>query len=238
MAYESFRRTDNGDVPVGNNLFGTCGTAYSTAAKVVSMPAFNVLIEGVTIHVRFTYGNYGAATLKVGSTAAKSIRRNGSTTAIWEAGATISFTYYGGYWEQNDFYNTDTDTDTNTTYSLSGSGRTITLTSSTGVVTQHTVPESASEHVMVDSQICYPGSISAGGYLDNFYTEVYPTSGYKPIGVVGWNMSNADSGGANASNCVMIGCYISNGYIYMKIKNTAGSAAKVQVRVFILWRSE
>ena len=93
--------------PVGSTLYGTCDTAANTAAKVVTMPNFDTLLEGVTIHVKFTYSNgahVGAATLNVNNTGAKTIMRYGTTaagigaSASWNAGAVVSFTYDGTYW--------------------------------------------------------------------------------------------------------------------------------------------
>lgn len=110
--------------PVGSTLYGTCDTAANTAAKVVTMPNFDTLLEGVTIHVKFTYSNgahVGKATLNVNNTGAKTIMRYGTTaagagaSASWNAGAVVSFTYDGTYWQMNDWL----DTDTNTTYTLS-----------------------------------------------------------------------------------------------------------------------
>lgn len=104
MAYASKKKlSDNSIVPIGSNLYGTCSTASGTSAKVVSMPDFNVLVEGVTIHVYFANKNTASSpTLKVGSTDAKPIRYNGQADGSWENGSFISFTYYNGSWVQND----------------------------------------------------------------------------------------------------------------------------------------
>ena len=105
---------------VGSTLYGTCGTAAATAAKVVTCANFDQLLTGVTIHVKFTYTNTVAnPTLNVNNTGAKSIYRYGttapSTTAAtsWNAGAVVAFTYDGSAWVMNDWLNNDT----NTTYS-------------------------------------------------------------------------------------------------------------------------
>lgn len=99
MSYASKLVTGDGTKPIGSNLFGTCATASATSVKVVTMSDFNVLTEGVTIHVHFTHANEDAATLKVGSTAAKSI--NGG--AKWADDSVVSFTYHNGAWYQNDY---------------------------------------------------------------------------------------------------------------------------------------
>lgn len=163
MAYITKKTTVDGIKPIGSNLYGTCSTASGTATKTVSMPDFNVLVEGVTIHVYFQNENTAdAPTLKVGSTSAQPIRYNGQAGGSWEAGGFISFTYYNGSWHQNDITiagvtytftisghtmtisgsdgSTQTITlpDNNTTYTLSKSGSTITLTGSDGSTTSVT----------------------------------------------------------------------------------------------------
>lgn len=158
MAYITKKTTVDGIKPIGSNLYGTCSTASGTATKTVSMPDFNVLVEGVTIHVYFENDNTADnATLKVGSTSAQPIRHNGQAGGSWEAGGFISFTYYNGSWHQNDITiagvtytftindhtmtisgsdgSTQTITIPDTTYTLSKSGSTVTLTGSDGSTT-------------------------------------------------------------------------------------------------------
>ena len=98
MAYASKKKlSDNSIVPLASNLFGVCLTASGTAQKDVTMPDFNVLVEGVTIHVYFDNANTASnPTLKVGSTEARSV------SGDWIAGGFASFTYYNGTWIQND----------------------------------------------------------------------------------------------------------------------------------------
>lgn len=103
MAYISKHNTRDGIKPIGSNLHGTCSTSASTAEKSVSMSDFDVLVEGVTIHVYFSYSNTAASPqLKVGSTDAKPIRRNGYSSVAWDSGGVYSFTYHNGYWYMND----------------------------------------------------------------------------------------------------------------------------------------
>lgn len=106
MAYITKKTTQNGVKPIGSNLFGLCSTASATAQKSVTMPDFNVLVSGVTIHVHFTNENTASnPTLKVGSTSAVTIKRNGVSAGKWESGSVISFTYDGSNWVQNDSNN-------------------------------------------------------------------------------------------------------------------------------------
>ena len=74
MAYITKKTTTSGVKPIGSNLFGSCSTASGTAQKNVTMADFDVLVEGVTIHVYFENGNEADnPTLKVGSTQAMPI---------------------------------------------------------------------------------------------------------------------------------------------------------------------
>lgn len=104
MAYATKKKlSDNSIVPLGSNLYGTCPTASASVMKEVSMTDFDVLVVGVTIHVKFTNSNTAnAPTLKVGSTSAMPILYNGSTGGKWEQGSIVSFTYDGTHWVQND----------------------------------------------------------------------------------------------------------------------------------------
>lgn len=83
MGYVSEVRISNNVYPVGSTLFGICGTAAGTAAKTVTLSAFDTLKYGVTIHVQFTYENTAAnPTMNVNSTGAKPIYRYGTTQPI------------------------------------------------------------------------------------------------------------------------------------------------------------
>lgn len=94
-----------------NIFYGTCDTAAGTAQKAVTLSASNtsnfVLETGATVFVKFTNSNtVGSATLKVGSTTAKTIYRYGttapgsSTSTSWEANSVIGFIYDGTYWRE------------------------------------------------------------------------------------------------------------------------------------------
>ena len=95
--------------PIGSNLYGICNTAANEAAKAVTLDNFDTLLTGVTVHVKFTYGNTAASpTLAVGSTAAAPIYKYGTTVpgttvaASWAANSMVSFTYDGTAWRMND----------------------------------------------------------------------------------------------------------------------------------------
>lgn len=131
---------DGGAVlPVGSTLFGVCNTPIDTAAKIIqesdqTLGAYFKTLSsaGVTVHIKFTYGNSVPAnnsnnllTLKVGSSTAKPIVNPGGS-CIWSPGAVVSFTYDGTNWVANDGTLTTipikTTYDPNDTDAISGVG--------------------------------------------------------------------------------------------------------------------
>lgn len=136
MAYASKKRTRDGDIPFGSNLFGVCRTESSVINKIVALSDFNVLTSGVTIHVYFAYANTAEnPKLQVGSTSLVPVKRNGNTQGKWSDGSVISFTYDGTNWIQND------SDDDGETYTLSVNGKTLTLTGSNGSTSSVTLPD-------------------------------------------------------------------------------------------------
>lgn len=120
MSYATKKKLSNNSVvPLGSNLFGTCSTESETGVKVVDMPDFDVLVEGVTIHVYFEYENINEGTvarpilLEVGSTSPTPVYYNG-TGCEWKGRSVVSFTYHNRMWYQN-----DADDGSGTTYGLS-----------------------------------------------------------------------------------------------------------------------
>ena len=117
---------------LGSTAYGVCGTTAATTAKVVDMTGFT-LIEGATIHVKFTYENtVTSPTLNVNSTGAKPIVLYGTTatgttaeTNGWQAGAVLCLTYDGTSWVRDQGYNT------NTTYSAMSTSEAWTGTATT-----------------------------------------------------------------------------------------------------------
>lgn len=94
------------NLPIAHTLYGTCGTAAATAAKVVTCANFDKLITGVFIIVKFTYGNTATSsvTLNVNNTGAISVRRfQGNTLNSmypgWRASECVMFVYDGTYWQ-------------------------------------------------------------------------------------------------------------------------------------------
>ena len=78
--------------------YGTCTTAASTSAKVVTCASY-VLQTGGIIAIKFSYAVTGSITLNVNGTGAKTTYNNGSafTAGIIKAGDTATFIYNGSY---------------------------------------------------------------------------------------------------------------------------------------------
>lgn len=110
MSFAGQVETSGGTLsPVASTLYGICNTAAATAAKVVTLPDYDELIVGTTVHVKFTNGNTAAnPTLAVGSTAAQPIYIYGTfapgftTASTWAANSMLSLTYDGTAWRMND----------------------------------------------------------------------------------------------------------------------------------------
>lgn len=103
---------------IQTTAFATCPTAANVVAKVATIQDSQVfaLIDGITIHVKFTNSNTVAnPTLNVNNTGAIAIKRYGTTApstsapTSWNAGAVVSLTFDGTYWQMNDWNNTDID---------------------------------------------------------------------------------------------------------------------------------
>ena len=105
---------NEGIANIASTAYGVCSTAANTAAKVLDMAGFT-LITGITIHVRFTYGNSAVApTLNVNATGAKPIvlysniaAGTDNETSGWQEDAIVSLTYDGTSWVRNSGYNTN-----------------------------------------------------------------------------------------------------------------------------------
>lgn len=110
---------------IASTAYGECNTPAATQVKTVNMTGFQ-LIKGVTVHIKFTYGNSASAVpkLDVNGTGAKDIKLYGTTdagtideTTGWQPGAVVSFTYDGTNWLRDQGYNTNTTYTIKDTYS-------------------------------------------------------------------------------------------------------------------------
>lgn len=99
-----------------NIPYCTCDTAAATIAKVATVVSGTFtadnMVTGAQIIVKFTNNNTKSdATLKVGSTDVKTIKRYGTTSTStsaatsWNAGSCILFIYDGTYWQMAGWLN-------------------------------------------------------------------------------------------------------------------------------------
>lgn len=83
----------NDQILVGSTLYGVCGVDIpsNAAAKVVTLPDFDTLMNGITVQVRFVNGNLVTSnvTLQVGSTDAFPVQGN----CVCAADDVIAFTF-------------------------------------------------------------------------------------------------------------------------------------------------
>lgn len=141
-----------------NDLYTLASTAYficteaaNEATKTVSDISGFVLLEGVTIHVKFTNGNTASQpTLNVSSTGAVPITFYGNTrtdslAVNIPAGGVVSLTYIKDgssfFWAMNSGYNV------NTTYTFAGGTNKFTVTPLGGTAQEVTVTPSISNNI-------------------------------------------------------------------------------------------
>ena len=128
MSYVSKIQIGSNESLVGSTLYGICSTSAGTPAKTVGTSDNNSgkfinnhydnLIQGTTIHVKFTQGNTATnnTTLAVGTQTAKQV--DGRFTC--EANTIISFTLdENEHWVVNDNVDTNTEYVFKTTYNAS-----------------------------------------------------------------------------------------------------------------------
>lgn len=196
---EKVNGTDSSSNRIASTFYCTCSTAAGTKQKDATPSdscVFNdsCLITGVTVFVKFTETNTnGAATLKVGTSSAKSIKCFGTTatgqteTGSWYAGSVVSFTYDGTNWIQNDYkYNT------NTTYTLGTSGSNITLSPNLGSVQSVTAPyaTSAGDASTVNNKIVGTNVPSDAVFTDSNVTQTNDTTTNSNLRILFSNSAN------------------------------------------------
>lgn len=79
--------------------YGTCDTAASTVAKVVTLSNYTLVVGGI-VSVKFTYDVPASATMNINSKGAKSIYHKGAAikTGVIKAGDTATFIYSTYYY--------------------------------------------------------------------------------------------------------------------------------------------
>lgn len=110
-----------GTASIASTAYGICNTAANDPDKIVEMTGF-VLYTGVTIHVKFENANTAPSPRLFVNSVPGDQNNNGrginlyndvgvgtqSMTTSWPAGAVVSFTFDGTYWQMNFGVNTDT----------------------------------------------------------------------------------------------------------------------------------
>lgn len=94
---------DGDQIPIGSTLYGVCTDGVTEAAKEVTLPDFDRFMHGITVQVRFVYGNSvtTGVTLQVGSTAPFPVVGNCVCAANDIIAFTLSQTNDGTTWYAN-----------------------------------------------------------------------------------------------------------------------------------------
>lgn len=97
--------SDQEQILIGSTLYGTCSTPATTADKVVTLPDFDTLMKGITVHVRFINGNSITSNVRlaVGSTTSYPVVGN----CVCNENDIIPFTYYEDSTEHTWYANTN-----------------------------------------------------------------------------------------------------------------------------------
>ena len=123
-----------------------------------------------------------------------------------------------------------------------GSGTTISGTvNATGQYQRHGNTYIITDSIPITSSTSIPGTSSSSDSYKSITSTVANTKkdGYTLIGVTGYNIQNADSGGANSSHVMCYGCYIdsSANTVTIKVRNLASSTAVVKINARCLYRA-
>ena len=199
---------DSGFITSPNVVYCTCGTATSTVAKEATIVSGSLtsLTTGDQAIVKFTYANSATnPTLQVGSTAAKNIKKYGSTApgtsaaSSWQANSCILFVYDGTNWQMCDW--------NNSTYSeISSANIKSSSSSSTGLISGRRAKAAVEEFAPVKSvngstgavTITVPtdtGDLTNGAGFITGYTETDPIfSASASAGITSTDIGNWDNG--------------------------------------------
>ena len=82
-------------------------------------------------------------------------------------------------------------------------------------------------------------TLSAGDGATVSVPVTIPT-GYTPIGIIGFSVSNATSGGTLSSNVYVRGAYLSGSTPYIKVESrtaSGGNASKIKIEIRVLCTS-
>lgn len=134
--------------------YGTCSTAATTVAKVVTIDNFS-LETGAEISVKFTVTNTATnPTLNINGTGAKAIYYNGAaiTAGYLKANRVFKFIYTGSQYELVGEINTDTNTK-NTTGTTNKTGTKLFLAGATAQSTNPTTYSNSNVYITTDNGI-------------------------------------------------------------------------------------
>lgn len=116
MAFVGQARAGDVTGRIGSSLYGVCTTAANVAAKEVAIEGLDILIPGLTIHVKFTNSNRTdpgteppTLTIPTIDSTPRRIYRHGTVPPgmtdreSWYAGTVVALTFDGTAWEMNDW---------------------------------------------------------------------------------------------------------------------------------------
>lgn len=138
------------------------------------------------------------------------------------------------------------DIDGNTVLSIDGAGRIISRNGSIAVgslsVNGYPMPHLITrKHTLVDDL-----TINANGYVENIYNITGQLTDLDPLGVVGYRIIDATTGGANSNQCSLSKCSLEvqaasnvdkTWFVRTNIRNHSSTAAKISIQADILWKS-
>lgn len=95
-----------------------------------------------------------------------------------------------------------------------------------------TIPYDPGPQFVVESKAV--DNVETSNYLDSSFS--ISKSGYTAIGVVGFNIGNASSNGANSSYCTFSKILVSGTSAQYRIRTTSSSAARVKITFYVLYK--
>lgn len=217
---------------IGSTAYAVCDTAANESAKVINTITGLALVEGLTIHVKFTYANTASnptLTITGGDSAANTPiniveygTTNAGTTAEttgWQAGAIVSLTYDGSNWVKNSGYNTNSQSNYGN-ITISGALQTNDITIANG--DKLVVTDASDSNKIARASLTFDGStttqaLTKAGTWQTFNNYSHPTtSGNKhvPSGgssgqFLGWSADGTAAWVSNPNTDTKLRIYLS-----------------------------
>ncbi len=234
-AYQTVKTasTDLDDYTV--NGFYNFGAAY----EPVNRPAYGsangwLLVLNTGVSVKQFWMCYGTLDTNDHYTYVRSGDTNSGTWSswkqLWTSGDTIPVTYGGtGATSAADARTNLGASNGVWPVSLGGTGATSTADARTNLG----VKALSTAFVSVDN-IALTARGTSGDYASGTISAA--RSGYTPICVVGWGITNASTSGAYSSYCALYGLWLnSSGNVEYRVKNHCTSAAKIKITAVVLY---